>query len=182
MGSGVKDGVGRGATDDGGSVSGSLAGVAVWPAALYAALVLLLAGLILLLSHLLGERQRHAPDTEQYESGIKPAGPMPRRLSVEFYQVALFFVIFDLEAVFIFSWAVAARRLGWSGYLELLVFVLLLFAGLVYLWLAGGLDWGAAGRRRRAARAAAHAAPARAASGAVQGGAAGPGDSSGGAP
>ena len=69
--------------------------------------------------HLLGERQHHGPDTEQYESGIKPAGPLPRRLSVEFYQVALFFVIFDLEAVFIFSWAVAARRLGWPGYLEL---------------------------------------------------------------
>jgi len=182
MGSGVKDGVGRGATDDRGGLSGSLVGVEVWPAALYAALVLLLAGLILLLSHLLGERQRHAPDTEQYESGIKPAGPMPRRLSVEFYQVALFFVIFDLEAVFIFSWAVAARQLGWSGYLEVLVFVLLLFAGLVYLWLVGGLDWGAAGRRRRAARAAARAVPARAASDAVQGGSAEPGDSSGGAP
>jgi NADH-quinone oxidoreductase subunit A len=127
----------------------------VWPAALYAVLVLLVATLILTLSHLLGERQRHGPDAEQYESGIKPAGPLPRRLSVEFYQVALYFVIFDLEAVFIFSWAVAARQLGWPGYLELLVFVLILFAGLVYLWRVGALDWGAAGRRRRAARAAA---------------------------
>ncbi len=136
-------------------MGGSLLATAVWPAALYAALVLLLAALILVLSHLLGERQHHDPDAEPYESGIKPAGPLPRRLSVEFYQVALFFVIFDLEAVFIFSWAVAARRLGWPGYLELLVFVLLLFAGLVYLWRVGGLDWGAAGRRRRAARAAA---------------------------
>ncbi len=136
-------------------MGGTLLATAVWPAALYAALVLLVAALILVLSHLLGERQRHGPETEQYESGIKPAGPLPRRLSVEFYQVALFFVIFDLEAVFIFSWAVAARRLGWAGYLELLVFVLLLFAGLVYLWRVGALDWGAAGRRRRAARAAA---------------------------
>jgi NADH-quinone oxidoreductase subunit A len=136
-------------------LGGSLVALAVWPAALYAVLVLVVAALILTLSHLLGERQRHAPDTEQYESGIKPAGPLPRRLSVEFYQVALFFVIFDLEAVFIFSWAVAARRLGWPGYLELLVFVLLLFAGLVYLWRVGGLDWGAAGRRRRTAQAAA---------------------------
>ena len=69
-------------------------------------------------------------------------------------------MIFDLEAVFIFSWAVSARRLGWLGYLELLVFVLLLFAGLVYLWRVGALDWGAAGRRRKAARAAARAKPA----------------------
>jgi NADH-quinone oxidoreductase subunit A len=135
-------------------MGGTLAGAAVWPAALYAALVLVIAALILTLSFLLGERQKHGPETEQYESGIKPAGPLPRRLSVEFYQVALFFVIFDLEAVFIFSWAVAARSLGWTGYLELLVFVLLLLAGLVYLWRVGALDWGAAGRRRRAARAA----------------------------
>ncbi len=127
---------------------------AVWPAGLYAGLVLVIAAALLALSHVLGERQHHAPDTLQYESGIKPAGPLPRRLSVEFYQVALFFVIFDLEAVFIFAWAVNARRLGWLGYFELLVFVLLLFAGLVYLWRVGALDWGAAGRRRRAAMAA----------------------------
>jgi len=136
-------------------VSAILIAVAVWPAALYAALVLLVAGLILLLSWVLGERQYHGSDAGQYESGIKPAGPLPRRLSVEFYQIALFFVIFDLEAVFIFSWAVSARKLGWPGYLELLVFVLLLFAGLVYLWRVGALDWGAAGRRRMEARAAA---------------------------
>jgi NADH-quinone oxidoreductase subunit A len=140
-------------------VNGTLIAVAVWPAALYSALVLVVAALILTLSWLLGERQYHGSDAERYESGIKPAGPLPRRLSVEFYQVALFFVIFDLEAVFIFSWAVSARKLGWLGYLELLVFVLLLFAGLVYLWRVGALDWGAAGRRRKAARAAAKARP-----------------------
>jgi NADH-quinone oxidoreductase subunit A len=134
--------------------------VTVWPAALYAALVLVVAALILTLSWLLGGKRYHGPEAERYESGIKPAGPLPQRLSVEFYQVALFFVIFDLEAVFIFSWAVAARSLGWLGYLELLVFVLLLFAGLVYLWRVGGLDWGAAGRRRTAARAAARTKPA----------------------
>ena len=137
--------------------------MAVWPAALYAALVFVLAGLILTASWVLGERQYHGSDAERYESGIKPAGPLPKRLSVEFYQIALFFVIFDLEAVFIFSWAVSARQLGWLGYFELLFFVLLLFAGLVYLWKAGALDWGAAGRRRRAAKAAAKAQPARAA-------------------
>ena len=126
----------------------------MWPAALYAVLVLVVAALILTLSWLLGERQSHGSEAEQYESGIKPAGPLPRRLSVEFYQIALFFVIFDLEAVFIFAWAVNARKLGWLGYFELLVFVLLLFAGLVYLWRVGALDWGAAGRRRAAERAA----------------------------
>jgi NADH-quinone oxidoreductase subunit A len=133
-------------------VSGTLTAVAVWPAALYAVLVLVVAAAILIMSWLLGERQYHGSDAERYESGIKPAGPLPRRLSVDFYQIALFFVIFDLEAVFIFAWAVSARRLGWPGYLELLVFVVLLFAGLVYLWRVGALDWGPAGRRRREAR------------------------------
>jgi len=140
-------------------VTTTLTAVAVWPAALYAVLVLVVAGLILTLSWLLGERQSHGSEAEQYESGIKPAGPLPRRLSVEFYQIALFFVIFDLEAVFIFAWAVSARRLGWAGYFEILFFVLLLFAGLVYLWRAGALDWGPAGRRRKEARTATRARP-----------------------
>jgi NADH-quinone oxidoreductase subunit A len=141
-------------------VTSTLTAVAVWPAALYTVLVLVVAGLILTLSWLLGERQSHGSEAEQYESGIKPAGPLPQRLSVEFYQIALFFVIFDLEAVFIFAWAVSARRLGWLGYFEILFFVLLLFAGLVYLWRVGALDWGPAGRRRKEARAAARARPA----------------------
>jgi NADH-quinone oxidoreductase subunit A len=133
-------------------VTGGLAAITIWPAALYAALVLVLAGLIVGLSAVLGERRKGPERAMPYESGIEPAGPLPRRLSVEFYQVALFFVIFDLEAVFIFAWAVNARRLGWAGYIEIVVFVVLLFAGLVYLWKAGGLDWGAAGRRKRRER------------------------------
>lgn len=127
-----------------------LVAVEIWPAALYTGLVLSVATLILTLSWLLGGRRPHGPESDRYESGIKPAGPLPRRLPVEFYMVALFFVIFDLEVVFIFSWSVAARSLGWLGYLELLVFVLVLFAALVYLWRVGALDWGAATRRRRA--------------------------------
>jgi len=130
-------------------VTGLLVAVAVWPAVLYAVLVLVIVAAIIVASALLGERHRGPERSVPYESGIKPAGPLAKRLSVEFYQVALFFVIFDLEAVFIFAWAVNARRLGWAGYLEIVVFVVLLFAGLVYLWKTGGLDWGPAGRRRR---------------------------------
>ncbi len=133
-------------------MTGTLAATTIWPAALYALLVLGLAALILAVSAVLGERRKGPERAVPYESGLEPAGPLPRRLSVEFYQVALFFVIFDLEAVFIFAWAVDARRLGWAGYAEICVFVALLFAGLVYLWKAGGLDWGAAGRRRRRER------------------------------
>ena len=138
---------GRGVATEG------LVAITIWPAALYAVLVLGLAALILVLSAILGERRRGGRDRcTPYESGIEPAGPLPRRLSVEFYQVALFFVIFDLEAVFIFAWAVNARKLGWAGYAEIVVFVVLLLAGLVYLWKSGGLDWGAAGRRKRQER------------------------------
>lgn len=130
-----------------------LVAITIWPAALFAVLVLGLAALILVLSAILGERRRGGRDRcTPYESGLEPAGPLPRRLSVEFYQVALFFVIFDLEAVFIFAWAVNARKLGWAGYAEIVVFVVLLLAGLVYLWKSGGLDWGAAGRRKRQER------------------------------
>ena len=129
-----------------------LVGTAVWPAVLYATLVVLLAGAILLVSSLLGQRSRSPNRTIPYESGVRPAGPLPRRLSIEFYQVALFFVIFDLEAVFIFAWAVNARKLGWTGYAEVAVFVVLLLAGLVYLWKVGALDWGSSARRRAMVR------------------------------
>ena len=129
-----------------------LVATAVWPAVLYAVLVVVLAGAILLVSSLLGERSRSPDRSIPYESGIRPAGPLPRRLSIEFYQVALFFVIFDLEAVFIFAWAVNARALGWTGYAEVATFVVLLLAGLVYLWKVGALDWGSSARRRAMAR------------------------------
>ena len=125
----------------------------MWPAVLYAVLVVLLAAAILVVSSLLGQRSRSPDRTIPYESGIRPAGPLPKRLSIEFYQVALFFVIFDLEAVFIFAWAVNARRLGWTGYAEVAVFVVLLLAGLVYLWKVGALDWGSSARRRAQDRA-----------------------------
>ena len=148
------NGVRRGRKRQGGRVSGLVAATVIWPAVLYAALVVVVAVAILVASHLLGERHEDPERATPYESGIRPAGPLPKRLSIEFYQVALFFVVFDLEAVFILAWAVDARRLGWAGYVEMVVFVALLFAGLVYLWKVGGLDWGAAGRRRRSRRAA----------------------------
>jgi NADH-quinone oxidoreductase subunit A len=133
-------------------VSGPVLSVVLWPAAVYTGLVLLVVGAILVVSYLLGQRHAERKTGVQYESGIEPAGPLPKRLSIEFYQIAIFFVVFDLEAVFIFAWAVQARRLGWTGYAEIVVFITLLFAGLVYLWKAGSLDWGPAGRKRKTGR------------------------------
>ncbi len=79
---------------------------------------------------------------EPYESGIVSTGAAHDRLSVHYYLVAMFFVIFDLEAVFIFAWAVALRQAGWAGFVEVAVFIGILIAALAYLWRLGALDWG----------------------------------------
>ena len=126
-----------------------------WPFLLYAVLAVLVTAALLGVTALLGQRHRDLTTDVRYESGLPPAGPLPRRFSIEFYQVAVFFVIFDLEAVFIFAWAIGLRESGWQGYAEVLVFIVLLLAGLVYLWRLGALDWGTSARlraRRRAER------------------------------
>ncbi len=81
-----------------------------------------------------------------------PTGSSRLRLNARFYLVAMFFVVFDLEAAFILAWAVALRPAGWAGYIDMLVFVGVLFAALVYLWRLGALDWATAGRFARARR------------------------------
>jgi NADH-quinone oxidoreductase subunit A len=114
-----------------------------WPLAVYFGLVLALLVVMLVLSHLLGERQHDRFKSGIYESGIVPTGPGRPQLSVKYYLVAMFFVIFDLEVAFIFAWAVDARELGWRGYIEVSVFIGVLLAALVYLWRRGALDWSA---------------------------------------
>jgi NADH-quinone oxidoreductase subunit A len=99
------------------------------------------------LSYVLGEHHRDRSTAEPYESGIIPTGSARLRLSVKFYLTAMFFVIFDLEAAFIFAWAIAFRQVGWTGYIEILIFVGVLLAGLVYLWRQGALDWTSKARR-----------------------------------
>ncbi|MCX7047903.1 MAG: NADH-quinone oxidoreductase subunit A [Candidatus Sumerlaeota bacterium] len=93
----------------------------------------------------LGQRHKERATGEPFESGIVSTGSARLRFSSKFYLVALFFVIFDLESVFIFAWAVAFRELGWSGYWAALIFIAVLVAVLVYVWRMGALDWGAAG-------------------------------------
>jgi NADH-quinone oxidoreductase subunit A len=99
------------------------------------------------LSWFLGERHHGRTTGEPFESGIAPSEFPSGGLSIEFYRVAVFFVIFDVETVFVFAWAVALRDAGWSGYWEMLVFMGVLVAALVYLWRSGALDWGASRRR-----------------------------------
>jgi NADH-quinone oxidoreductase subunit A len=116
----------------------------LWPLAVYAVAVIVLVAGMIGVSYVLGQRHHERETGDPYESGIVSTGSARVRLSVKFYLVAVFFVIFDLEAVFLFAWAVAARELGWVGYAEALVFIGILVAALAYLWRSGGLDWGSA--------------------------------------
>ncbi len=114
----------------------------LWPLALYFFAAIMIVGGMIILSHVLGQRHREKATGEPYESGIVSTGTAHLRFDVKFYLVAMFFVIFDLEAVFLFAWAVSLRQAGWSGYAEMLVFISILVAALIYIWRLGGLDWG----------------------------------------
>jgi NADH-quinone oxidoreductase subunit A len=121
--------------------------LSLWPFGLYFVLVVGLVGVMLGLSYFLGQRHSERSTGEPYEGGIVSEGSAHIRFSLRFYLVAMFFVIFDLESVFIFSWAIAGRKLGWPGYWEVLIFIGVLVATLAYLWRLGALDWNV-GRRR----------------------------------
>jgi NADH-quinone oxidoreductase subunit A len=119
----------------------------VWPLGLYAAVVFALVAAMLVASWLLGERHLECATNAPYESGAASTGGARLRLSVGFYPVAVAFVVFDLEAVFLFSWAVSARRLGWAGYVEAMIFIGVLVCALIYLSRRHTLEWGHTGRR-----------------------------------
>jgi len=108
----------------------------------YGVSVLMVVAFMMGLSYVLGQHHAERATGDPYESGILVTGSARVRLSAKFYLIALFFVIFDLESVFIVSWAVAARDLGWMGYMEILVFIGSLMVALVYLWREGALEWG----------------------------------------
>ncbi|HEY3352608.1 MAG TPA: NADH-quinone oxidoreductase subunit A [Polyangia bacterium] len=113
----------------------------LWPVLVYAVLVLLLVAALVGGSYLLGERHR-APDRNlPYESGVVPFTSARVRFGAQYYLVGVFFILFDIEAVIVFAWAVAFRELGWAGYLSAAVFIVTLFLGLAYVWREGGLDW-----------------------------------------
>jgi NADH-quinone oxidoreductase subunit A len=118
-----------------------------WPLAVYIALVGMLVVAMLSLSFVLGQRHTDRATGSPYESGILSEGSARVRFSAKFYLVAMFFVIFDLEAVFLFAWAVAVRETGWAGYAEVLLFITVLLATLAYLWRVGALDWRQGSRR-----------------------------------
>jgi NADH-quinone oxidoreductase subunit A len=115
----------------------------LWPLVLYFASILVLVSGILVISYFLGQKSPMTRATsEPFESGVVHIGSAHNPVSVEFFLVAIFFVIFDLETVFIFAWAVAFYELGVFGYLAICVFIFILVIALIYEWKSGALDWG----------------------------------------
>jgi NADH-quinone oxidoreductase subunit A len=112
--------------------------------AIYSLVSVALIGALLLAAWWLGAKRTSIAKRMPYESGVAPSGSARLAWPVPFYLVAIFFIVFDVEAAFIFAWAVAWDLLGIAGLVQITVFIVILFAGLVWLWLKGGLDWGPA--------------------------------------
>jgi NADH-quinone oxidoreductase subunit A len=121
--------------------------ITFWPFIVFAFFVIALIGIMIGLSYLLGERHREKTTDEPYESGIPPTGDARLRFSSGFYLIAMFFVIFDLDAAFIMLWAVSFRELGLPGYIGILIFIGLLIVLLIYELRIGALDFGPDGKK-----------------------------------
>jgi len=96
----------------------------------------------IVLSSLVGPRKPSPEKAAPYECGMPPVGDARERQSVKFYLVAMIFLLFDIEVAFLYPWALALRDLGWAGFVQVALFLLLLLFGYVYVWRTGALDWG----------------------------------------
>ncbi len=96
---------------------------------------------ILVLSTILGPKRKNLSKHDTFECGSEPIGDARMRFSVKFYVVAILFILFDIEGIFIVPWAVQFRELGVPGFVEMVVFLTILLVGLAYVWRKGGLEW-----------------------------------------
>jgi NADH-quinone oxidoreductase subunit A len=115
--------------------------VDVWTIPVYFGLAFVLTVLIIALSSVLGERGKEREKQRPYESGLNATGSARLRFNAQFYIVAMIFLVFDVETVFVVTWAVGGKRLGWGGYFEIALFILLLLATLLYVARIGALEW-----------------------------------------
>ena len=122
-----------------------------FPVLLQAIIAMGLAAGLLGVSFLLGKRVRNRVKDMPYESGIIPTGDARERFSVKFYLVGMLFILFDIEAVFLYPWVVIYREpgMGKFAFFEMLIFVVLILSGFFYIWKKGALDWSGAGRAER---------------------------------
>src|SRR3990170_5981495 len=115
------------------------------PVILMLLVVVLLAGGMLVLSYFLGQHLPTARKLSPYECGIAPTGDARHRFSVKFYLVAMIFILFDVEIIFLYPWAVIFHQLRMFGFIEMLMFLLLVLPGFIYLWKKGVFNWSRTG-------------------------------------
>jgi NADH-quinone oxidoreductase subunit A len=111
------------------------------PVLLQATLAAIIAAALVTLSYLIGHRVKNRVKDMPYECGIEPTGDARQRFSVKFYLVAMLFILFDIEAIFLYPWAVVYRQLKMFAFVEMLIFVILILAGFFFIWKKGVLDW-----------------------------------------
>jgi NADH-quinone oxidoreductase subunit A len=112
-----------------------------FPILLQIFIAMAVAGGMVAASFFIGKRVRNPVKDMPYECGIVPTGSARERFSVRFYLVAMVFILFDIEAIFLYPWAVVYRELKLFAFLEMLVFIVLVLCGFFYIWKKGALDW-----------------------------------------
>ena len=112
-----------------------------FPVLLQGLIAMTIAGALLLISFLVGKKVHNRIKDMPYESGMIPIGSARERFSVKFYLVGMLFIVFDIEAVFLFPWVVVYREFKMAAFVEMLIFIALVFAGFLYVWKKGALDW-----------------------------------------
>ena len=112
-----------------------------FPVLLQVVIAMAVAGGMLGISYLLGKRVRNRVKDMPYESGIVPTGDARHPFSVKFYLVAMLFIVFDIESIFLYPWAVVYRELKIFGFVEMLIFIVLILCGFFFIWKKGALDW-----------------------------------------
>jgi NADH-quinone oxidoreductase subunit A len=121
-----------------------------WPVLLQVLIAMAVAAGMIGISYILGHKVRNRVKDMPYECGIPPTGSARERFSVKFYLVGMLFILFDIEAIFLYPWAVVFRELKMFAFFEMLVFIALVLAGFFYIWKKGALDWSGSdiGRKR----------------------------------
>ena len=120
-----------------------------WPVLLQALIAMAVAAGMIGISYILGHKVRNRVKDMPYECGIEPTGSARERFSVKFYLVGMLFILFDIEAIFLYPWAVVYRELKMFAFFEMLLFITLVLAGFFYIWKKGALDWSGAGRPQK---------------------------------
>ena len=120
-----------------------------WPVLLQALIAMAVAAGMIGISYILGHKVRNRVKDMPYECGITPTGSARERFSVKFYLVGMLFILFDIEAIFLYPWAVVYRELKMFAFFEMLLFITLVLAGFFYIWKKGALDWSGAGRPQK---------------------------------